>query len=46
MQSDDAPGDHNLGRKTDMCASNYDTRQMEINAIIQLERGEREKDYL
>ena len=36
MQSDGPPEDHNLGRKTDRCASNYDTRQMEINALIEL----------
>lgn len=38
MQSDGPPEDYNLGRKTDSCASNYDIRQMEINALIELER--------
>ena len=42
MQSKDAPGDRNLGRKTDRCANNYDTRQMEINTVIELDRGARE----
>lgn len=42
MQSNGAPGDHNLGRKTDRYASNYDTRQMEINVLIELDRGERD----
>ena len=41
MESNGAPGGHNLGRKTDKCASNYDTRQMEISAVIELDRGER-----
>lgn len=44
MKSDGPPEDHNLGRKTGRCASNYDSKQMETNALIELDRGER--DYL
>jgi len=32
-----------VGRQN-RCASNYDTRQMEINSVIELDRGQR--DYL
>lgn len=40
MQNDSP--DHNLDRKTDRCANSYDTRQMETNALIKPDRGERE----
>ena len=38
------PDDRNLRRKTDRYASNYDSEKMEINALLELDMGER--DYL